>query len=374
MNAPDSPALRSAQPDPRFPALPTAAAVRELQAALARWFEREQRDLPWRRNKQAYAIWVSEAMLQQTRVEVVIDYFERFMRAFPTVSDLARAELDEVLALWSGLGYYRRARALHAAANEIVANFSGSFPTTRDEVLSLPGVGPYTAGAVLSIAFDQREALVDGNVERVFCRLFGFDAPSGSRELVRALWSTAAELVATAARPGDWNQALMELGATVCTPRDPDCEHCAVAAWCAARRDERVDELPRKKERAAPTPVELEVLLVRGPRGLLLERRPLTGRMAGMWQLPTRERGVAAHLFPTAWPAALSVDESRKLGEVRHSITRYRIRAELFVGRSASGEPGANLAWFEANELGGLALTGLTKKAIKLAEGPRLSR
>ncbi|MBM3975798.1 MAG: hypothetical protein FJ299_02270, partial [Planctomycetes bacterium] len=222
----------------------SAALVRDLCA----WFDRAQRDLPWRRTRDPYAIWISEAMLQQTRVETVIPYWRRFLERFPDLRALAAAPEDSVVAAWSGLGYYRRARALREAARALVERHAGGFPRTRDAWLALPGVGPYTAGAVLSIAFDEPEPLVDGNVLRVFARLFAIAEPIDRPATVKRIWARAAELVPRrprgATRPRNWNQALMELGATVCLPREPNCGECPVRAHCAARAAGRTAELP----------------------------------------------------------------------------------------------------------------------------------
>ena len=349
-----------------FPPPPGRDRRRRIVARLLVWYRAHARDLPWRRTRDPYAIWISEAMLQQTRVEAVVDYWRAFLRRFPTVQALAGASEDEVLAAWSGLGYYRRARALHAAARAIVAEHGGRFPRERPAALALPGVGPYTAGAVLSIAYDRPTPLVDGNVERVFSRLFGLDARSGSGALTRETWSLAALLVPRAGGAGEWNQALMELGAVVCTPRAPLCADCPVRRSCAARRTGRVEHLPRPRHREPPVDVKLEMLsAVRGGRRVL-EQRPDTGRMAGMWQLPTVEgpgpEGRHTGLFPSAWPAGAQVEPGGELFDLRHGITRHRIRATVRGARVRRTPPAWR--WVEPRALAGLALTGLTRKAL----------
>jgi A/G-specific adenine glycosylase len=367
---------------------------------LCAWFERGQRDLPWRRTRDPYAVWISEAMLQQTRVETVIPYWRRFVARFPDVRALASASENDVVAAWSGLGYYRRARALHAAARAIVARHAGACPTTRAQWLELPGVGPYTAGAVLSIAFDQPEPLVDGNVLRVFARLFAIDAELGRASTVARMWQRAAELVPRrrrgAVRPRNWNQALMELGATVCLPREPLCDRCPVRARCAAHAAGRTAELPVVAQRAPaggggpasqpgggppPAPavaVALESLLVRDADRVLLQQRPAGGRMARMWELPTRER-VAAGAQPRLWPEryapelALASAAARPFSTLRHSITTHRITADVRAAELAL-EPRAPLAWLRARELERYALTGLTRKALApLTTAPALA-
>ena len=209
------------------------SSIRRVRAALLRWYDANRRDLPWRRTRDPYAIWISEAMLQQTRVETVIPYWERFLARFPDVASLARAELDDIYAVWTGLGYYSRARNLKAAAVSIVADHGGELPNNAEGLRSLAGIGRYTAGAVASIAFDREEPLVDGNVVRVFARLEDIREDSSERAIVERLWSLAAELV-RGPRPGDLNQALMELGATICTPKRPHCLACPVRLECRA--------------------------------------------------------------------------------------------------------------------------------------------
>jgi A/G-specific adenine glycosylase len=341
-----------------------------LRHDLVRWFERARRDLPWRRTRDPYAVWVSEAMLQQTRVETVIPYFERFLARFPDVAALAAARESEVLALWSGLGYYSRARALRAAARVLVRARGGDWPRTREEWLALPGVGPYTAGAVLSIAFGRSEALVDGNVQRVLARLFALEDTRGSRALADRCWELARALlppVEGALDPGVWNQALMELGATVCTARAPACATCPLARACRARAAGRAEQLPRAAERAAPIEVRLEILVpVAGGRVLVL-RRPAEGRMAGLDELPTREL-VAGGARPRLWPpehapGLAPAPSAELLGTLRHAITRHRIRAGVFAGELRGAAPdGAR--WVRAEEVGGLPLTGLARKAL----------
>jgi A/G-specific adenine glycosylase len=217
-----------------------------LGQRLASWYRRTCRDLPWRRTRDPYAIWVSETMLQQTRVETVLPYYERFLRELPDVASLAEAPEERVLALWSGLGYYRRARMLHAAAKKVAGEHAGRMPDDPAALRRLDGVGAYTAGAVASIAFGRRAALVDGNVARVLARLFAVEEDVKSAAGAARVWAIAERLVgAVQEPPGEWNQALMELGATVCVPRAPLCAVCPVAPWCAARSLGIAAELPR---------------------------------------------------------------------------------------------------------------------------------
>ena len=343
----------------------------ELRSRMLAWFAREQRPLPWRATRDPYAIWISEAMLQQTRVETVVEYWHRFLKRFPSARELARAREDEVLAMWSGLGYYRRARALHAAAKVIVAEHGGEFPRDGDAVRELPGVGPYTAGAVLSIAFDAPEALVDGNVVRVLSRWFAHDDDYDAT--TKWAWEVARELVPRGGGSGAWNQALMELGATVCTPREPACPSCPVAALCEALELGLQGELPRARKRPQSVEVELETLVVARGKSLLMERRPATGRMANMWQFPTREvaatNGELAGLFEARFTGAGGLRRAGsagdRLGEIRHTITNHRIRVGIHAGRVARRSIAAPFAWIDRERLPELALTGMARKILR---------
>jgi A/G-specific adenine glycosylase len=392
--------------------LPSSALRLSLRQRLVAWYREHRRDLPWRRTRDPYAIWVSEAMLQQTRVEAVEGYWTRFMRRFPTVAALAEAPEEDVLAAWSGLGYYRRARALHEAAKLVVAVHGGEFPRTRDALRSLPGVGPYTAGAVLSIAFDQAEALVDGNVERVFARLFELVGARGSRELATQCWRIAEALMPPALAapqgtrraaalvrerstetgdvtgpptPGEWNQALMELGATVCTPKDPACGVCPVALACAGRASGRAATLPPPKPTAAPVDVALEVYVapaevLAGPRPTYwFEQRagegPLASRMAGLWQLPTVEvvppGRAGVYLFPDDLPAApgFDLEPQHDLFDLRHAITHHRIRMRVRAA-IVRGAPPATWRLFSTEEARALPLSGMARKVLaRVASG-----
>jgi A/G-specific adenine glycosylase len=354
-------------------ALP-ARTARRLRAALCAGYRRARRDLPWREDRDPYRVWISEAMLQQTRVEAVLPYYRRFLERFPDVSTLASAREEEVLAHWSGLGYYARARKLLAAARVLVEHHGGRFPSDRAEALALPGVGPYTAGAVLSIAYDRPEPLVDGNVARVLCRLFALEGDPSASASARALWALAAELVPREGGAGEWNQALMELGATVCTPRRPSCGECPWRARCAARAAGRTEELPRQRSRKAPVEVELEILLMRRRGRVLLARRPRSGRMAGLLDLPTVQRSPrsGSALFPLDWSELLERGAELRVGaelaRLRHSITCHRIQAglreALLVGRLRTGRAG----WHDAAGLADLELSGIARKALRAVD------
>jgi len=336
-----------------------------LRAQLLAWYAAHRRDLPWRRTDDAYSVWISESMLQQTRVETVIPYFERFLKRFPTVEALAEADIDEVLASWSGLGYYSRARRLHAAAREIQDRHDGEFPQTRDEAEGLPGVGSYTAGAVLSIAYGLDEPLVDGNVRRVLARWFAVEGVVTKAEPRREIEGLAAALVGGVNDPGSWNQALMELGATVCLPKDPRCDSCPVMTECRARARGLERTVPELPVRPTPIDVELEMFLVHDHGRVLLRRRDEGGRMAGLWELPTREVAAAEQrLFPAE--LELELLQREEVGELRHSITKHRIRARVLRAVPGRDELPEGWAWFERSEIEALGVTGMTSKALTL--------
>ncbi|MEW5741618.1 MAG: A/G-specific adenine glycosylase [Myxococcota bacterium] len=259
--------------------------ARLARPALLAWFDHHKRDLPWRRTDDPYAIWVSEVMLQQTQVERVLTYYPRFLERFPTVTSLAQADLTEVLAVWRGLGYYGRARNLHLAAKAVVERFGGKLPSTLDELKSLPGFGRYTAGAVASIAFGLEAPLVDGNVARVLSRLLLIEGEPGDKAREAALWSAAADLV-LGPRPGDLNQALMELGATVCQPSSPMCLLCPLQAGCGALASGRIDELPPPRKAAPKKTLDLAVAVAHRDGCVLLARRHEGGLFGGLWEMP----------------------------------------------------------------------------------------
>lgn len=291
--------------------------------ALAEWFERQQRDLPWRRTRDPYRIWVSEIMLQQTRVETVIDYYHRFLADFPTVHDLAAAPLDDVLKRWEGLGYYARARNLHKAARRL-AERGEDMPQSRDALLALPGIGRYTAGAIASIAFGERAAAVDGNIERVLSRWYA----DGS-----SVWTRAEALIANAADPSAHNQALMELGATICTPRRPRCGDCPISADCRGQAEpERFP--PRTPTRPLPRREVCAGVVWRDGRFLIV-RRPEEGLLGGLWDLPStrregRERGQRTCARAVAELTGARVKVGRELAVVEHVFTHFRMHLRVF--------------------------------------------
>lgn len=368
MATPDSVAPGLVAPEFVSPGEETLAALRR---DLSIWFQREQRDLPWRRTVDAYAIWVSEAMLQQTRVETVLDYWPRFLERFPTIQSLAEAGEEAVLEAWSGLGYYRRARSLQAAARVMTDQHGAEFPRDLEGALALPGIGPYTAGAVLSIAHDLPVAIVDGNVERVLSRWFLLDGVRTSGPLLREAWKAARRLVeerpVSEVRPRDWNQALMELGALVCKPMSPACGVCPVARHCRARAAGVAAELPRPRPKKKPIDVALEIYVAENEGAWLLERRGPDGLMAGMWQFPTVE-ALGPGLFPEQLPDAIepALEAGHDLFSISHGITKHRIKGRVRAATCSETRirPGPDLGWFTPPDAAELALTGMAKKIL----------
>jgi A/G-specific adenine glycosylase len=308
-------------------------------AALLDWFDHRKRDLPWRHDRDPYHVWISEIMLQQTRVTAVLEHYRRFVRRFPTVERLAAARESTVLAAWSGLGYYRRARMMHAAAKKIVKERSGKFPATATELRQLPGIGRYTAAAIASIAFNEPAAVVDGNVERVLQRLIG-KAIAGED-----LWLAAQELLSLD-RPGDFNQALMELGAMLCLPRQPKCLLCPISVMCATR-----GELKNARAVARQKKKEIHYALhCRNGSVLLMQRDKTASLMPGMWELPEI-------------PAPNG--SSKRLFTLRHSITvtDYTVRVvQCELPQPLDGR------WIERTRLERLPLTGLARKILRTSK------
>ena len=312
-----------------------------LRRRLLTWFERHRRDLPWRRTRDPYPIWVSEVMLQQTQVATVIPFYERFLKAFPTMAALAAADEQEVLRHWQGLGYYRRARDLHRAARELVSRHGNHIPDAPEALRGIPGIGRYTLGAILSQAYNRRLPILEANSRRVLCRLFGrLDDPQRGPGQ-RWLWHMA-EILLPKRRVGDFNQAMMELGALVCTPAAPRCPECPLAGDCIARRLGLQEQIPVRSATAAPVEVqEVAVAVHRGPQVLLVQR-PEGGRWAGLWEFPRGQvqEGETHEAAASRWlrdSTGVRVRMGPEVTTIRHGVTRFRITLVCFEARYAAG-------------------------------------
>lgn len=317
-----------------------AAEIPKFRRRMLAWFAECKRDLPWRRTSDPYRIWLSEIMLQQTRVAAVIPYYEKFLEIFPNVESLARADTERVLANWAGLGYYSRARNLHRAAKEIVSRHQGIFPREYEAALELPGIGRYTAAAVLSIAYDEPHAALDGNVARVLARVRAVRGDLRTPALWRKLENAAQDLLARNAS-GDWNQAMMELGATVCTPKSPRCADCPVEKWCRARKLGIAETLPSARKKRATVQITIAAAVLVDPRGrtLLVRQMDDDGALfSRMWQFPALETTgtnagavLAAHLQEKF---AITLNGNfTPLKAARHAVTFRNIRLEPYLVR-----------------------------------------
>jgi len=356
------------------------AAVRRLRAPLLRWYRRVARDLPWRRTTDPYAIWVSEVMLQQTTVAAVVPYWERFLRRFPDVASLSRAGEEEVLALWTGLGYYQRARALRRGAIAVMEHHAGQVPQDAEALLALPGIGRYTAGAIGSVAFGRETPVVDGNVKRVLARLFALRA-RGDAAAERTYWAIATQLV-QGASPGDLNQAVMELGATVCTPRTPRCDACPLAAMCRGLSRGVPESFPKPATRKQVRKRAVAAGWIRRGHRVLLERRRDDGPFRGAWDLPAVEiaRGqTAADAIAQALHAryGLRFADGVVVAHVTHAILDTRLTIHVLEGTPVGRPRSAWLRWAEVAALGDVATSSATTKiaaAVAAQKRSQLSR
>lgn len=343
-----------------------------IRQHLLAWYDQNKRDLPWRINQDAYRIWVSEIMLQQTRVDTVIPYYERFMERFPTLLDLAKADEESVVKAWEGLGYYSRARHLHAAVKEVATLYNGEVPREWETISRLKGVGDYTAGAILSIAYNQRVPAVDGNVMRVFSRWLALWDDVAKASTRKRLESLVLQVIPED-RPGDFNQALMELGALICSPQSPRCDHCPVRRQCHANQQGLQAELPVKSKAKPPVPVAVTFGWITSGSRILLEKRPPEGLLAGMWGLPTVENGSkedasGAFLQTKLKKSGLTVEWGAWLGEMDHVFSHRRWHVSVIEGvvdtkTACVPEP---YRWISLEEWDRLALPNVYHKAYRL--------
>ncbi len=355
--------------------------MESLRPALLEWFRQNRRDLPWRRTRDPYHIWLSEIMLQQTQVATATPYYERFLARFPTLAALAAASVDDVLAEWAGLGYYRRARYLHAGAQAMVRDHGGVIPSDPEVFGALPGVGRYTVGAVLSMGFGAALPVLDGNVARVLSRWAMAPLAIKRPEDARLLWGMAEALVPGAERgdethrdAGDWNVALMELGATVCTPRAPACERCPVATWCRARAAGRVAEFPPVPEARATESLRRAVALFEANGRVLVTRRE-GSMLTGLWEMPgvdlEQDMGASPPLRRALGSLGVTDVSLADTGlRVTHTITHHRIEVEVWRGTWTGKRPRASskLVWADADAREH-ALTALARKVVEAARG-----
>ena len=375
--------------------------LRRFRRNLRAWYSKNARDLPWRRTTDPYRIWISEIMLQQTTVKAVVPYFERFIDRFPTVARLANADEREVLKFWEGLGYYSRARNLHKAARTLVFDLSGRFPQSVEQLAELPGIGRYTAGAIASFAFDQRVPIVEANTLRLYCRLLGFDGDPKSSSGQRKLWDFAASILPRES-PGRFNQALMELGATICTPTAPACDACPVRTCCKAFADGTQHEIPLAARRPEVTQLTEVAVAVRKGDSWLMRRCGEGERWAGLWDF--LRFGISNDEIPNGKSLAVMSLNSRKskpkravparasalqnlerqvheqtgletalgelLAEISHSVTRYRIRLLCYRAEHRSGRiaRASNLKWVPSTMFGDYPLSVTGRKLARLLE------
>lgn len=319
-----------------------SSAIANLRASLLSWYRQSGRKLPWRQTRDPYAIWVSEIMLQQTQVKTVIPYYDRWLQQFPTIQDLAAAEQQQVLKVWQGLGYYARARNLHRAAQEIVQTYGGVFPDQLSLVLSLPGIGRTTAGGILSAAFNQPTPILDGNVKRVLARLVALHVPPG--KAIASLWQLSEQLL-DPEQPRDFNQALMDLGATICTPAKPACLLCPWNANCQAYNLGMQSELPMTETRT-PIPHKLIGVAViwNDQQQILIDRRPQSGLLGGLWEFPggkvepgeTIQDCIRREIQEEL---GIEVEVGDRLITVDHTYTHFRVTLEVHYCRHLSGVP-----------------------------------
>ena len=344
---------------------------RAIRRGVLRWFRKNRRVLPWRDDPTPYRVWVSEVMLQQTRTDTVLPYFERWMRRFPDVRALAKADLSDVLKVWEGLGYYSRAGNLHRAAKIVVAEHGGRIPRGFEAIRALPGIGRYTAGAILSIAFGQDVPVVDGNVARVISRLFAIEDDVTAKATQDRLWALAGALLPRG-RAGEFNPALMEFGARVCTPRRPRCPSCPFQGHCLAFERGLVDVLPRKRRKAIATHDVAIGVIWRGDR-VFVQRRPLEGFLGGLWEFPGGKR-----LRGESIRGCLARELREEIGfrgeigppvlTIRHAYSMYRVRLHAFVCAWRGGAPrpqAQEWRWARLDDLSALAFPAANRRLIE---------
>ena len=339
-----------------------------LSSDLLNWYHKHGRILPWRDHPDPYAVWVSEIMLQQTRVETVIPYFEKWMGLFPNIAALAKADEQTVLTAWEGLGYYSRARNLHKAAKIVVEKFGGELPRKLDDLRSLPGIGRYTVGAIASMAFKMDEPTLDGNLRRVFSRLFDVTEPADAPAGEKILWELAAKHLPKG-EAGDYNQALMDLGATICLPKTPRCLLCPLMQRCEARKNGTQELRPvLKPKKQAPHHVHAAAVIIERGK-VLLHQRPADGLLGNMWEFPNaRIEADPASGLVTAIDAEYKLKVQRKdaLGVVQHAYTHFKITVHAFRCKALSIPKNKNLKWVSLDALGDFPMGKVDRQISKM--------
>lgn len=351
---------------------------RAFRRRLLAWYAKHARDLPWREAagiaSDPYRVWVSEVMLQQTQVETVRAYFERFTAAFPTVADLAAADEQDVLRLWEGLGYYRRARSLHAAAQQVVADHGGQMPTDVAGLMTLPGIGRYTAGAIVSIAYDTPAPILEANTIRLFTRLIAYAGKPTSAAGQRRLWGVAEEVLPTK-QVARFNQALMELGSLVCTPTNPKCGECPVESHCRARAEGSIESLGPTTTKLKFTEVREAAVVVRKAGRVLLRQCAEGERWAGLWDFPRFELEAEGPLFAAdelaekvASQTGIQCDPGGMITTLKHGVTRFRITLECYQAQHTGGRLRKPTKWVALKDLADLPLSVTGRKLAKLIQ------
>ena len=356
-----------------------AALRRRFTAPLLKWYDGSGRNLPWRMTDDPYRIWVSEIMLQQTQVATVLPYYHRFLEAFPTIKALASADLETVLKLWQGLGYYARARHLHRAAQTLLSRYAGKMPKSFDAVYALPGIGRSTAGAILTIAHGKRHPILDGNVRRVLCRFFAIEEDPREKSVEAALWHCSEQLMPRR-NPSRYLQAIMDLGATVCTPRQPDCPHCPLQKPCAARKQGLTDRLPVKAVSKKVLHFDYFAGVLRVDDFVLIRRRPLQGLLAGLWEFPGarvdphEKKGAVMTAYEKFFreTLALNVRGSHLFMEIPHAFTHFKMTLHVFSFRLKKRfQTGGPMMWVERESLAAHPFSSAHQKIVlQLCQSP----
>ena len=312
-----------------------------IQQSLLKWFKAHQRALPWRKKYEPYHVWISEIMLQQTQVVTVLPYFDRWIKKLPTIQSVAEAKEDTILKLWEGLGYYSRARNLQKAAKMIVEKFDGKFPEKYEDILSLPGIGKYTAGAITSIAFNQNYPVVDGNVIRVISRLKAFKGNTRLPVNIQKMWKWAGDLLAKG-EARDFNQAMMELGALICTPKNPKCDQCPVQKFCSGFSSGIQEELPNRGEKKKTESIKVSIAVIQKNGKFFVQKRPSSGLMGGLWEFPggkveKKETSKQALIREIKEELGITLKGIKKITEIKHAYTRFKVDLHCYSAEIKEG-------------------------------------